>query len=39
VQLSEATDELVLYLSRLRESCTLAVAKGYGLLMALWDEV
>ena len=38
-ELSRATDDLLHYLSRLRESCALAVSKGYGVLMALWDEL
>ena len=38
VQLSAQTEELLLYLSRLREACTLAARTGYGLLMALWEE-
>jgi len=37
-QVSSETAELMMYLDRLRESCTLAAGKGYGLLMALWDE-
>jgi hypothetical protein len=37
-QLAAEVEELLTYLSRLRESCTLAAAKGYGLLMALWEE-
>jgi hypothetical protein len=37
-QLAAEVDELLTYLSRLRESCTLAAAKGYGVLMALWEE-
>lgn len=37
-QLSAEVDELLMYLSRLRESCTLATGKGYGILMALWEE-
>ena len=37
-QLSTRTDELLLYLARLRASCALAVGKGYGILLALWEE-
>jgi hypothetical protein len=37
-QLSAEVEELWMYLNRLRESCTLAATKGYGILMALWEE-
>jgi hypothetical protein len=37
-QVSLGTEELLVHLARLRESCALAVSKGYGLLMALWEE-
>jgi hypothetical protein len=37
-QVSTRTDELLLNLARLRESCILAGTKGYGLLLALWEE-
>jgi hypothetical protein len=32
------TERLLTHLTRLREACELAVSKGYGILMALWDE-
>lgn len=38
MQLSSRTDELLVHLARLRESCALALSKRYGLLMALWEE-
>ena len=38
VQLSAETEELLLYLARLREVCALAVGKGYGMLMVLWGK-
>jgi hypothetical protein len=37
-QVEIETDELLEYLGRLRQACTLAAGKGYGLLMALWEE-
>jgi len=37
-RLSAETEELLVYLARLRESCALAVGKRYGVLMALWQE-
>jgi hypothetical protein len=39
VQLSAASEELLVYLTRLRESCALAVSKGYGMLMALSEDL
>ena len=32
------TERLLTHLTRLREACELAVSKGYGILMALWEE-
>jgi hypothetical protein len=37
-ELASRTEELLVYLARLREACTLAVTKRYGVLMARWDE-
>jgi hypothetical protein len=37
-QLDIEADELLEYLGRLRQSCALGAARGYGLLMALWEE-
>jgi len=37
-EVSAATEELLLQLTRLGEWCTRAVTKHYGLLMALWEE-
>jgi hypothetical protein len=37
-QLAAMTDELLGHVTRLREACELAVRKGYGILMALWEE-
>lgn len=37
-QLASATEKVLLYLGRLREACTLCGAKGYGILMALWED-
>lgn len=39
LQLSSSSGELLLYLGRLRDICTLGVKKGYGVLMALWEEL
>jgi hypothetical protein len=39
LQVSSSSGELLLYLGRLRDICTLGVAKGYGVLMALWEEL
>jgi hypothetical protein len=36
--ISTASPERLLYLTRLREACELAVSKGYGIFMALWEE-
>lgn len=36
-QLSAGTDELLGYLACLEDACTRARAKGFGLLMALWE--
>lgn len=36
-ELARTTDELLGQLAKLRESCTEAVRRGYGLLMAFWD--
>lgn len=38
VQLASSSAELELYLTRLREACALGTAKGYGVVMALWEE-
>ncbi|MEO8140657.1 MAG: hypothetical protein ABI742_13470 [Gemmatimonadota bacterium] len=38
VQLASSSAELGLYLTRLREACALGTAKGYGAVMALWEE-
>ncbi len=38
-QLASRAEELVLYLDRVREICSKAVAKGHGLLMAFWEEL
>ena len=38
VQLGSASAELELYLGRLREGCALGTQKGYGAVMALWEE-
>lgn len=35
--LSAEAEDLLRHLARLREACTLAVGKGYGLVMALWE--
>ncbi len=37
-ELSAGTETLLGYLTRLREACELAVSKGYGIFMALWEE-
>ena len=37
-EVSEVTDGLLRYLTRLRESCTHAVGKYYGVLLALWEK-
>jgi hypothetical protein len=37
VELASGTDDLLLHLACLQEACALAVAKRYGLLMALWE--
>lgn len=37
-QLASRTEELLQPLALLRDSCRLAQSKGYGLLMALWEE-
>lgn len=37
-ELNTGTETLLGYLARLREACELAVSKGYGILMALWEE-
>jgi hypothetical protein len=37
-ELAASTDELLMYLDRLRQFCAEAVVKKYGLLMALRDE-
>jgi hypothetical protein len=37
-EVSAVTDGLLLHLTHLRESCSHAVGKYYGLLMALWDK-
>lgn len=37
-EVSEVTDGLLLHLTRLRESCSHAVGKYYGLLIALWAK-
>jgi hypothetical protein len=34
----EGAERLLTHLTRLREACELAVSKGYGILMALWEE-
>lgn len=38
LQISSSSGELLLYLGRLRDICTLGVKKGYGVVMALWEE-
>jgi hypothetical protein len=38
MQLSAATEEVLLYLGRLQGACALAAAKGYGTVMVLWEE-
>jgi hypothetical protein len=38
LQLSSASAELLLYLSRLRDTCGRAVAARCGLLLALWED-
>jgi hypothetical protein len=37
-ELNSGTERLLAYLTRLREACELAVSKGYGIFMALWEE-
>jgi hypothetical protein len=37
-ELNTGTETLLGYLTRLREACELVVSKGYGILMALWEE-
>jgi hypothetical protein len=37
-ELNSGTERLLGYLTRLREACELAVSKGYGIFMALWEE-
>jgi hypothetical protein len=37
-EVSEVTDGLLLQLTRLRTSCSHAISKYYGLLMALWAK-
>jgi hypothetical protein len=39
LQISSSSGELLLYLGRLRDMCTLGVKKGYGVMMALWEEL
>jgi hypothetical protein len=39
LQISSASGELLLYLGRLRDICTLGVRKGYGVMMAMWEEL
>lgn len=37
-ELASRTEELLVYVARLREACALAVSKRYGVLMARWEE-
>lgn len=37
-QVGSRAGELELYLGKLKEYCGLAVRRGYGLVMALWEE-
>jgi hypothetical protein len=39
LQVSSSSGELLLYLGRLRDACLLGVTKGYGIVMALWEEL
>lgn len=37
-ELASRTEQLLVYLAHLREACSLAVSRGYGILMALWEQ-